>query len=81
MGFPSGALRRDEWKLFEWYGQTGENGKHRVELFNLAEDPGEQNDLADQFPKIRDSMLEDLAKWRKETGAVMPIRVGHPERD
>jgi hypothetical protein len=41
-------------------------------LFNLAEDPGEQNDLADHFPGIRDSLAGELADWRQETGAVMP---------
>lgn len=72
MGFPSGAIRRDDWKLIEWFGQTAENGKNRIELFNLAEDPGEQNDVADHFPKLRDSLLGELVKWRAETGAVMP---------
>jgi arylsulfatase A len=74
MGCPSGALRKEKWKLIEWYGQTDENGRNRVELFNLEEDPGEQTDLAGQFPQIRNVMLRDLANWRQETGALMPTR-------
>lgn len=76
MGFPSGAIRQDDWKLIEWFGQTSENGKTRVELFNLVEDLGEQNDLADHFPAIRDSLLEQLRNWRKQTGALMPTPRG-----
>jgi len=75
MGFPSGALRKDEWKLIEWFGQLNENGTNRVELFNLAEDPGEQNDIADRVPRIRNTMLKELEAWRRETGAEMPTRI------
>src|SRR6185312_11050050 len=39
-GAPGAAIRRGDWKLIEWL----EDG--RVELFDLAADPGEQIDLA-----------------------------------
>ncbi len=40
-GRSSGAIRRGDWKLIEFF-ETG-----KLELYNLAEDPGEQRDLAE----------------------------------
>jgi arylsulfatase A-like enzyme len=66
-GAPSGAVRRGDWKLIEWY----EDG--RLELYNLKQDPGEKHDRAATSP-LRDEFATLLAAWRKETGAVMPTR-------
>ena len=44
-GTPSGAVRLGQWKLIEWYEQGN------LELFNLATDIGEQNDLAQRYPE------------------------------
>ncbi len=46
-GAPGAAIRRGDWKLIEWF----EDG--RVELFNLAQDLGEKNDLAAQRTRAR----------------------------
>ncbi len=73
MGFPAGALRKGEWKLIEWFGQQDEYGRNRIELFHLTKDPGEQNNWADRFPHIRNTMLKELEKWRREVGALLPM--------
>jgi arylsulfatase A-like enzyme len=65
-GRPAGALRSGDWKLVEWF----EDG--RVELFDLAADPGELRDLAAAQPERAASMQKQLADWRVAVGAQMP---------
>ncbi|PAY20112.1 sulfatase [Rhodopirellula sp. SM50] len=62
-GFPGGAIRMGDWKLVERY----EDGK--VHLYNLAEDVGEQNDLADQHPERVEQMREKLHRWYQDVDA------------
>jgi len=65
-GPPAGAVRAGDYKLIEFY----EDG--RVELFNLAEDTGEQRNLAARAPERTRELHELLKKWRSSVGAVMP---------
>ncbi len=62
-GFPGGAIRVGEWKLIERY----EDG--RVHLFNLAEDMGERNDLAERQPERVSDLRERLHAWYRDVGA------------
>jgi arylsulfatase A-like enzyme len=62
-GRPSGAVREGNWKLLEFY----DDGK--VELYNLAQDIGEQQDLAGREPKRVAAMRAGLDTWRKQIGA------------
>ena len=39
------------------------------ELYNLADDPGEQNDLANQFPERTSNMLSQLESWFEDVEA------------
>jgi len=65
-GKPSGAIREGDWKLIEWF----EDG--RLELYNLAVDIGEQDNLTRKYPdKVKD-LHEKLVTWRKNTQAIMP---------
>jgi arylsulfatase A-like enzyme len=64
-GAPSGAVRSGDWKLVEWY----EDGK--IELFNLADDIGEQRNLAGQQPKRASELHAMIKRWRKESGVRM----------
>ena len=64
---PTGAIREGDWKLIEWY----EDGK--LELFNLKKDIGEKSDLAKMRPDKVKTLAAQLAKWRKDTGAKMPM--------
>jgi arylsulfatase A-like enzyme len=65
-GRPSGALRSGNWKLVEWF----ENGK--VELYDLASDPGEHQDLAAVQPEKAAALHKQLADWRTAVDAQMP---------
>ena len=62
-GRPAGAIRADEWKLIEHY----EDG--RIELFNLANDPSEEHDLAAQETRRVNILKAQLARWRKSVDA------------
>jgi len=70
LGFmPAGAIRQGDYKLIEWFeGSILGEGK-AVSLFNLAEDPGETTDIAEQHPDMAKAMLEKLRAWRKDIGA------------
>jgi arylsulfatase A-like enzyme len=65
-GAPGGAVRHGVWKLIEWY----EDGS--LELFNLAEDLSEKNNLAASNPEKAKDLQGRLAAWRKDVGARMP---------
>jgi arylsulfatase A-like enzyme len=67
-GAPGGAIRSGEWKLIEWY----EDGK--LELFRLADDPGERRNLAREHPARTAEMQAALREWRAGAGGVMPVR-------
>ncbi|MEM7232579.1 MAG: sulfatase [Planctomycetota bacterium] len=63
---PGGAIRDGRYKLLEYY----ENGG--VQLFDLENDLGEQNDLAKSKPEITERLLKSLHDWRKAVDAKMP---------
>ncbi|MHC5029184.1 MAG: sulfatase [Planctomycetota bacterium] len=65
-GSPSGAVRIGDWKLIEWY----EDG--RLELFNLAMDIGEQDDLSDRETDRVRAMHRLFVEWRARVDAKMP---------
>jgi arylsulfatase A-like enzyme len=69
-GPPSGSILADRMKLIENF-ETG-----RLELFDLATDPGEQKDLAGDasFERTKGLLHEALLKWRADVGAKMPIK-------
>ena len=63
---PCGATREGDWKLIEYF----ENGE--IELFNLADDPGETSNRAMEEPLRTESMRSRLNSWQKQVGAQMP---------
>jgi uncharacterized sulfatase len=63
---PALAVREGDWKLIHFL-QDG-----HVELYNLAEDIGEQHDLAARMPERAAALKEKLHRWRKELGAPLP---------
>ncbi|MEQ8789222.1 MAG: sulfatase [Pirellulaceae bacterium] len=67
-GSPSAAIRDGDWKLIEFF----EDGRH--ELYHLADDLGEQQDLAAKQPERVKEMAARLHAWQKETGAVFPAK-------
>ena len=65
-GFPSAAVRSGEFKLIEHF----EDGS--VELYDLKNDIGEQNDLAKAMPEKVKEMKTMLHEWQKSVDARMP---------
>jgi arylsulfatase A-like enzyme len=63
---PSSSVLAGDWKLIHWIESDS------VELFNLATDLSEKNNLAAQHPEIVQKLHERLETWRKETAANMP---------
>jgi arylsulfatase A-like enzyme len=63
---PGAALRAGKWKLIEFY-ETGD-----VELYDLSNDLGEQQDLSKTNPEKKAELLARLHAWQKEVGAKMP---------
>jgi arylsulfatase A len=63
---PAGAIRDGDWKLVEFF-ETG-----RLELFNLARDPSESNNLAEKEPAKLRELASKLTSWRVSVGARMP---------
>jgi len=66
-GTPSGAVRVGDFKLIEFF----EDG--HLELYNLKEDLGEQNDLAEKMPEKAQQLHGMLLAWRKRVDAKMPV--------
>ncbi len=63
---PGAAMRVGDWKLIEWF-ESGE-----VELYDLAADLGERDDLATTQPDRAAAMQQRLAAWRAAVDARMP---------
>lgn len=60
---PSSAIRKAQWKLIESFDPA------RVELYDLASDLSETNDLAAAMPELKKSLLAELNEWREEVRA------------
>lgn len=65
---PGGAIRYGDFKLIEFYEDN------HVELYNLSEDIGERNDLAQKMPEHAEHLRNMLAEWREAVGAAMPTQ-------
>ncbi len=65
-GEPSAILIQGDWKLIHYFEDS------RSELYDLAQDLGEQRDLAPEHPDRAASMLAAIQDWQKQTGARLP---------
>ena len=61
--FPSGVIRDGDWKLIENF-ETGD-----LQLFNLATDIGESQNVAQQHPERTANLLAKLKRWRSSVNA------------
>ncbi|NNE00063.1 MAG: sulfatase-like hydrolase/transferase [Pirellulaceae bacterium] len=63
------AMREGVWKLVVRHpkAKPGTFDKETVELFELARDPGEQTDVAQQHPERAAAMLTELKNWYTTT--------------
>jgi arylsulfatase A-like enzyme len=65
-GHSSGAVRKGDWKLVEYFDAD------RKELYNLADDISEKNNLASKNPEKVAELQGLLKAWRKDVGAKIP---------
>jgi len=63
---PAGAVRQGDFKLIEFF----EDGK--IELYNLKDDLGEKNNLAETMPEKAEELHRTLIEWRKSVDAPVP---------
>jgi arylsulfatase A-like enzyme len=69
---PGSVIRKGEWKLHYYFED------HGVELYNLKEDIGERNNLAEIQSDKRKELIEDLKNWWDQTNAPIPTAL-NPE--
>ena len=65
-GEPSSIIRKENWKLIHYY----EDG--RDELYNLVNDPSEQQDVSEDNPEIAKALRSELDAFLAETNAKIP---------
>ncbi len=63
---PGSAVRLGDWKLIQYF----ENND--LELYNLKEDIGEKDNLAEKYPEKCKELLKILEQWRTDTNAPVP---------
>lgn len=63
---PVSAIRHGKWKLLHYFDDD------HLELYNLEEDLGEQQDLAEKNQEKTQELHQMLRKWRKDVGAQLP---------
>ena len=76
---PVSTIRKGDWKLHlyheEWQldgGRDKLDTNNAVEVYNIAADIGERNNLANSNKAKRDELLNDLLQWFKATNAPLP---------
>lgn len=65
---PGSVVRMGRWKLHEYF----EDG--RLELYDLAADPGERENLAASRPAKAAELHEVLKQWRQDLDAPVPVK-------
>ena len=73
-GRSAGAIRSGDFKLIEYF----DNGL--VQLFNLANDIGEQTDLSETLPAKRTELLNQLRMWRRKTATHFQAALHSPSK-
>jgi arylsulfatase A len=63
---PVSAIRQGDWKLLEYFEDN------HIELYNLSNDIGEQNNLAEKMPEKAGELRKRLEAWRMAVNAQMP---------
>ena len=71
---PSSAIRKGRHKLLEWHEAGIYELDNRYELYDLVDDAGETNNLADTLPEETRNLAAELESWRRSVGAQMPRR-------
>jgi arylsulfatase len=69
--FGNRAIRQEDWKI-SWHYEPF--GIWDWQLFNLADDPGEQNDLSDKFPEKKKELVALWDEYVKTNGVIIGDR-------
>lgn len=64
---PGASIRDGDWKLIEFYEYE------TSELYNLKNDPGEQQNLAKKHPQVAKELAAKLQRWQRKMNARMPL--------
>ncbi len=65
-GTPGASVRLGDWKLIEFFEDNS------LELYNLKDDIGEQDNLAEAMPEKVQELHQRLKDWQAEVEALMP---------
>ncbi|MEL6557471.1 MAG: sulfatase [Bacteroidota bacterium] len=65
-GLPSSSIRKGDFKLIYFYEDE------QVALYDVVRDPKESEDLSTELPDVKDSLLQELMRWKSELGAKDP---------
>ena len=65
---PGSIIRKGNWKLHEYF----EDGA--LELYNLATDLGEKNNVIQSHPTVAAELYEELKAWRTSIDAKVPVQ-------
>lgn len=71
---PGSTIRYQNWKLHHYFEDD------KLELYNLTNDLGERNNLAEINPKKTQELYKLLSDWRKDVNAPVPTAL-NPEYD
>jgi arylsulfatase A-like enzyme len=66
-GTPAAAVRDGRFKLIHFF----EGGPD--ELYDLSSDAGENRDIAEELPDVRENLGRELEAWLADTGAIIPV--------
>jgi arylsulfatase A-like enzyme len=66
-GTPAAAVRDGRFKLIHFF-----EGGHD-ELYDLSSDAGENRDIAEELPDVRENLGRELEAWLADTGAIIPV--------
>ena len=66
---PGSVVRYGNWKLHHYFEDNA------LELYNLEEDLGESNNLANTFPGKAKELLNILETWQRDTNAPIPKEI------
>lgn len=70
---PGTYVRKGDWKLLRFYADN-DDGSDRFELYDLAHDIGESNNLAMDKPELVRELTALINGFLKDTEAVVPVR-------
>ena len=79
---PSASIRLGDYKLIEFFGDRVDDdhryvGEHRLELYHLRRDIGENENLAEKEPDLANQLAVRLHRWMRSVGAERSVTNSH----